>query len=82
MEPYGYRLLIAALLLLAGLMLYARFAGSANRKSLHHAPSDWVGVSSAAVAGSDFAVEGGPEPVAPAEAESAYADDWRRVVGA
>jgi hypothetical protein len=38
MDSLGYTLVIAALLLLACLMLYARFAGRAIGKSLHHAP--------------------------------------------
>lgn len=71
MEPFGYLLLIAALVLLAGLMLYAKFAGSANRKSLHHAPTDWIVASFAAEFGSDLASEGGPETVASDEVESA-----------
>ncbi len=41
MNTWGYLLLIAALLLLAGLMLYARFASRTREKSLHHAPFDW-----------------------------------------
>jgi hypothetical protein len=41
MNTWGYLLLIAALLLLAGVMLYARFASRSREKSLHHAPVDW-----------------------------------------
>jgi len=41
MNTWGYLLLIAALLLLAGVMLYARFASRSREKSLHHPPVDW-----------------------------------------
>lgn len=41
MNPWGYLLLIAALLVLAGMMLYARFSNRSRAKSLHHAPADW-----------------------------------------
>jgi hypothetical protein len=41
MNTWGYLLLIAALLLLAGVMLYARFASRPREKSLHHPPVDW-----------------------------------------
>jgi len=38
MNTWGYLILIAALLLLAAAMLYARFATRSREKSLHHAP--------------------------------------------
>jgi hypothetical protein len=41
MNTWGYFILITALLVLAGVMLYARFATRSREKSLHHAPSDW-----------------------------------------
>ncbi len=41
MNTWGYLLSIAALLLLAGAMLYARFASRSRAKSLHHPPVDW-----------------------------------------
>lgn len=41
MNSWGYLLLITALLVLAGLMLYARFTTRSREKSLHHAPFDW-----------------------------------------
>ena len=41
MNSLGYLILITALLVLAGLMLYARFATRSREKSLHHAPFDW-----------------------------------------
>jgi len=41
MNTWGYLLLIAALLLLAAVMLYARFASRSREKSLHHPPVDW-----------------------------------------
>ena len=41
MNTLGYLLLIAVLLLLAGAMLYARFASRSREKSSHHAPVDW-----------------------------------------
>jgi hypothetical protein len=41
MNTWGYLLLIAALLLLAGVMLYARFGSRSREKSLHHPPVDW-----------------------------------------
>jgi hypothetical protein len=41
MNTWGYLLLITALLVLAGVMLYARFATRSREKALHHAPSDW-----------------------------------------
>ncbi|MCB1206843.1 MAG: hypothetical protein KDN18_21485 [Verrucomicrobiae bacterium] len=42
MTSWGYLILIVALLGLAGVMLYARFASRSREKSLHHAPVDWV----------------------------------------
>lgn len=38
MNTWGYLILIAALLLLAAAMLYARFASRSREKSLHHSP--------------------------------------------
>jgi hypothetical protein len=38
MNTSGYLILIAALLVLAALMLYARFASRSREKSLHHVP--------------------------------------------
>lgn len=55
MTSWGYLILIVALLGLAGVMLYARFASRSREKSLHHAPVDWVFtdevISSATVSG-------------------------------
>lgn len=41
MNTWGYLISIAALLLLAGVMLYARFASRSKGKSLHHPPVEW-----------------------------------------
>lgn len=42
MDTWGYFIAIAFLLLLAGVMLYARFSSRANAKALHHqAPGEW-----------------------------------------
>lgn len=41
MNTWGSLILIAALLVLAAVMLYARFGSRSREKSLHHAPSDW-----------------------------------------
>lgn len=42
MDTWGYLIAIAFLLLLAGVMLYARFSSRANAKALHHqAPGEW-----------------------------------------
>jgi len=40
MNTWAYLILIAALLLLATLMLYARFVSRSREKSLHHAPDE------------------------------------------
>jgi hypothetical protein len=45
MDTWAYLVLIAALLILAGAMLRARFVTRSREKSLHHAPSDWCPVS-------------------------------------
>jgi len=42
MNTWGYLILITVLLLLAGVMLYARFASRSREKSLHHPPVEWV----------------------------------------
>lgn len=62
MNTWGYLLLIAALLLLAGVMLYARFSTRSREKSLHHAPVDWE-FSPTVISSAPFA--GGSEPIAP-----------------
>lgn len=41
MNTWGYLFPIAVLLLLAGAMLYARFASRSREKSLHHPPVEW-----------------------------------------
>ena len=40
MNTWGYLIFIAALLLVAALMLYARFASRSREKSLHHGVAD------------------------------------------
>lgn len=71
MNTSGYFLLIAALLLLAGLMLYARFASRTREKSLHHAPFDWdfppAVISSASAIGEEFSAEGVGHSTSPVE---------------
>lgn len=42
MNTAGYLILIAALLIVAGLLLYARFVSRARENSLHHSPGDPV----------------------------------------
>ncbi|NLT69603.1 MAG: hypothetical protein GXX91_02775 [Verrucomicrobiaceae bacterium] len=49
MNTWAYLILIGALLFLAAVMLYARFATRSREKSLHHAPADWM-LSSEAIA--------------------------------
>lgn len=45
MNTLGYLLVIAVLVVLAGLMLYARFSGNAREKALHHSPTGFLPVS-------------------------------------
>lgn len=40
MNSWGYLILILALLAIAGIMLYARFASRSREKSLHHPPGE------------------------------------------
>ncbi len=42
MNTWAYLILIVALLFLAAVMLYARFATRPREKSLHHAPAEWM----------------------------------------
>lgn len=77
MTSWGYLILIVALLGLAGVMLYARFASRSREKSLHHAPVDWVFtdevISSATVSGESSQVGGdvSREPIADTATEEA-----------
>ncbi len=55
MNTWAYLILIAALLFLAAVMLYARFATRSREKSLHHSPADWMFSSEAISAANESA---------------------------